>query len=247
MNPADSASCIPTVGRGELARVKKPGSHRWTTVVISLNSKYVRDAVTAGLTSLREAGIDPSPALLESIATYIELLLRWNQKLNLTTIRDPREMVSRNFSESFLAMRWLQDSGGVLLDIGSGAGFPGLALKLLLPSWKLILIEPNTKKCAFLSEAARTLGLSEVRVERARWQDLQCDVSCFTTITCRALGDHAELIRWARERLAPGGRLILWLGARDADEISTLGGWNWERVTVPGSRERVILAGMPQR
>lgn len=188
-------------------------------------------------------GIQPSPALLDSIAAYIELLARWNRKINLTAITDPRDMISRNFVESFLARRWLSSPEGRLCDLGSGAGFPGLALKLILPDWQVTLIESNSRKCAFLSEAVRALKLRDVLVERARWQEANIPVRSFNAITCRAVGEHESLIKWARRHLALDGRLLLWIGSGDADSIALLPGWSWERLLAPGSRERVILAG----
>lgn len=212
-----------------------------------LSSKYILDSVRSQREALRTAGIDPTPALLESIATYIELLLRWNLKVNLTAITDPQEMVTRNFAESFMAARWLTTAEGRLCDVGSGAGFPGLALKLLLPHWRVILLEPTVKKAAFLAEAARTLGLQNVEVARCRWEEagnaLGIESPSLDALTSRALGGYDELAEWAASHLKPGGRLILWLGEQDAQELESLNGWIWERRSVSGSRARVLLAG----
>jgi len=210
-----------------------------------LTSKYIRERTGSAADSIRQSGIDPTPALLDSIAAYTELLLRWNRKLNLTTITEPAEIVSRNFAESFLAARWLSASDGVLWDVGSGAGFPGLALKLILPRWRVHLVEPSTKKCAFLSEAARTLSFSDVHVERSSWQTADVAEHSVNAITSRALGGYAELAGWAARLLAPGGKLILWVGAQEAERLSGLSGWTWEHLEVPHSRERVILKGIP--
>lgn len=208
-----------------------------------LSSKYIRAAVEACAGTLRLAGIEPAPALLDAISTYIELLLRWNRKLNLTAITDPREIVTRNFVESFLAAHWLRGVEGRFCDAGSGAGFPGLALKLVLPRWKAVLIEPNIKKCAFLSEAARTLGLTGVEVKSCRWEESKVAESSLDAITSRALGGYPDLAAWARIRLRPGGRLILWLGAADAADLVKLKGWRWDEEPVPASRQRVLLVG----
>ncbi len=212
-----------------------------------LNSKYIRGRVAAGRDSLRAAGIDPAPALLDSISAYIELLLRWNRKLNLTTITDPHEIFTRNFLESFLAARWLPPAAGRLCDVGSGAGFPGLALKLILPNWQVTLIEPTTKKAVFLAEAARKLGMKGVEIERCRWQDSLVAPRSVDAITSRALGGYVELAKWSGTRLSPTGRLLLWLGMRDAPAMMALDQWSWERIAVPGSQERVILAGTPSK
>ena len=208
-----------------------------------LTSKYIRGAAISQLPALRAAGIDPAPALLDAMVAYIELLLRWNRKFNLTAITDPRQIVTRNFAESFLAARWLSADAGRLCDIGSGAGFPGLALKLVLPRWHVVLLEPTAKKAAFLSEAARTLALHNVEVLRCRWEDSDLAPASLDAVTSRALGGYEELEVWAQARLRPGGKLILWLGTQDAQQLECVQGWLWERIPVPASRERVILAG----
>ncbi len=212
-----------------------------------LTSKYIRGQIAAGQGSLRAAGIDPTPALLESISAYIELLLRWNRKLNLTTITDPLEILTRNFLESFFAARWLLPAAGRLCDVGSGAGFPGLALKLILPDWQITLIEPTTKRAVFLAEVARKLGMNGVEIERCRWQDSLVAPGSVDAITSRALGGYSELVKWSRTRLRPLGYLILWLGTRDAEVLTQSDGWHWQQEMVPGSRERVVLVGTPQQ
>jgi 16S rRNA (guanine527-N7)-methyltransferase len=208
-----------------------------------LDSKYIREAVSSSRDSLRIAGIDPAPALLDSISVYIELLLRWNRKMNLTALTDPHEIVVRNFAESFLAARWLHAEAGRFCDVGSGAGFPGLALKLILPRWHVILVEPSMKKGAFLAEAARALGLRGVEVASCRWEEAEVQESSLDAVTSRALGSYADLAEWARMRLQSVGKLILWLGANDAQQLAKLRGWHWEQDLVPGSRERVLLVG----
>ena len=210
-----------------------------------LSSKQISAAVDSGREALRGAGVEPTPALLDAIMSYIELLLRWNRKLNLTAITDPREIITRNFAESFLATRWLRAAEGKLCDVGSGAGFPGLALKLVLPGWQVALLEPSHKKGAFLSEVARTLQLGSVQVNCARWHESEIAENTLDAITSRALGGYAELTEWAYSRLRPQGKLILWVGANDAAELVKSGRWRWERQPVPGSRERVLLAGTP--
>jgi len=212
---------------------------------IVLNSKHIRDLVEASQDALRASGIDPAPPLLDSIATYMELLLRWNRKLNLTAITDPQEMVTRNFAESFLAARWLPVESGRLCDVGSGAGFPGLELKLVLPRWHITLLEPTVKKAAFLAEAARTLELQGVEIERCRWEDSKLSPGSLDAVTSRALGGYEELAEWARSRLKTQGKLILWLGGQTAKETRSISGWQWESLEVPLSRERVVLVGTP--
>jgi 16S rRNA (guanine527-N7)-methyltransferase len=197
--------------------------------------------------AIRAAGIEPDPALLEVMAAYCGLLLRWNRKISLTSITDPAEIVSRHFLESFYGARWLETDAGTLCDVGSGAGFPGLALKLVRPRWRVRLFELNLKKAAFLAEAARQLKLEEVEVVRERWQDAAVAPNSVEVVSARAVGNYEEIVDKAHEVLKPNGRLLLWLGAADSERLRQAPGWKWENEFLPGSRERVLLVGTPVR
>jgi len=220
---------------GERGPGKKP--------VRLLTSKLIEERLAARRDVLRASGIDPTPALLVAMAAYIELLFRWNQKINLTAITDLEEIISRNFAESFFGARWLGPEAGRYCDVGSGAGFPGLALKLVRPAWHATLLEPTVKKAAFLSEVGRTLGLRDLAVESARWQDSRIEPGTLNVVTARALGGYDALVEWAQSRLKSEGRLLFWVGAQDAREIKALAGWTWQTEAMPGARESVLLVG----
>jgi 16S rRNA (guanine527-N7)-methyltransferase len=96
-------------------------------------------------------GIEPSEAQITQIQTYIRLLLHWNLSLNLTSVGDPEGIVERHFGESMFLTKMLAVENCRLADIGSGAGFPGLAIKLICPTIRLTLIESNQKMCAFIA------------------------------------------------------------------------------------------------
>jgi 16S rRNA (guanine527-N7)-methyltransferase len=208
-----------------------------------LTSKHIEGRLATRREALRTAGVEPDASLLRSVATYIELLLRWNRKINLTTITDVDEIVERNFGESFLGAGYLPSQAGRYCDVGSGAGFPGLALKLVQPAWKAILLEPVGKKAAFLSEVGHALGVKGLEVEIARWQDSQIQPGTLDVVMARALGGYEELVEWANGRVKPQGRLMLWLGGHDAKAIQALPGWKWQVQPLPSSRERVLLVG----
>lgn len=105
--------------------------------------------------------------LAERISNYLDLLLVWNDRMNLTSVRDPREIVERHFGESFFLARHMQVSGS-LLDLGSGAGFPGVPIQLWHPRLQVTLAESQLKKATFLREVVRSLGLrTEVWAHRA--------------------------------------------------------------------------------
>src|SRR6201988_690783 len=109
-----------------------------------------------------QIAVDLQQVLL--IQQYIATLLRWNEKLNLTAIRDPLEILYRHFCESMYAAEALPLPAGRLADVGSGGGFPGLALKIVRPELHVFSIESNIKKATFLAEVVRELGLTDTRV-----------------------------------------------------------------------------------
>ena len=189
-------------------------------------------------------GVAATPALCLAIQKYIPVLLRWNEKIALTTITDPPNIVRFHFGESMFGASAVPIKEGRLADVGTGAGFPGLPLKLLLPSLDLVLVESNAKKASFLSECARELNLTGVEVNRGRFEDMKSTEHMFDYVTARALGGYAELAEWSRRRLAPSGSLVLWLGERDASETQKSSPFNWRApVPIPGSDRRVLLIG----
>ena len=193
---------------------------------------------------LQPYGISPSDALCDQIAAYIELLRRWNSKISLTTVNDPLEILRFHFGESVFGALPIDDKKSRLADVGSGAGFPGLAIKLYLPSLQVFLIEPNTKKATFLAEVGRILNLKSLEVLRFRMQDLPVEISDFHFITARALGRHDELLRWSQNRLVPHGEVALWLSYQDAVRLAKGSAYNWqELLKIPQSDHRVILRG----
>jgi 16S rRNA (guanine(527)-N(7))-methyltransferase RsmG len=183
---------------------------------------------------------------LMSIKKYLALLKRWNRTISLTAIEEDAEIVARHFGESIFAGSVVPMERGRLADVGSGAGFPGLALKIAFPELQVTLIEPNLKKSAFLREAQAALGLPGLEIVRSRYEDFQ-RVSGSLSFTCaRALGGYKRLLQWSKEVLEPNGRVILWLGIEDSNLLARTRGWNWALpVGIPESRRRVLLVGTP--
>ncbi|HEV2248170.1 MAG TPA: 16S rRNA (guanine(527)-N(7))-methyltransferase RsmG [Terriglobia bacterium] len=187
-----------------------------------------------------------SPETIDKLLIYLDLLIRWNRKINLTAIETPEECVTRHFGESFLISKVVKLTGS-LLDIGSGAGFPGLAIKLIAPDLDAALLEPTAKKRAFLKEVTRVCGLTRVEVvgnrleEFARAQEPQT----FALITIRAVGGLEPLIRNAAGLLKSGGHFCLWLGRQQVREIrDATPDFHWyEPFAIPISRDRCILTG----
>lgn len=184
--------------------------------------------------------------VIDKVIVYVDLLLRWNRKINLTSISNLEECITRHFGESFLLSNLLE-LGGHLLDIGSGAGFPGLALKLIAPQLEVMLLEPVSKKRAFLKEVARACDMGSIEVDGSRFDEFAGKevTRPFDIITSRAVGGLDSMVQSALTLLKPGGRICLWLGSQQVQAIR-MGNWdlNWfTPAAIPLSRDRVILMG----
>jgi 16S rRNA (guanine527-N7)-methyltransferase len=196
---------------------------------------------------LRDYSVSADASLCNKIRTYISTLLLWNRKISLTTVTDRAEILKFHFGESFFAASVVPIRDGRLADVGSGAGFPGIPLRMLIPGLELTLIESNSKKCAFLSEVARKLELDHVTVLHSRMEDIPVRPDQFDFITARAVGHHRDLLSWARQHLSGKGKVVLWIGAEDAEQVSHEIGWLWSPPKlIPGSKGRFIVAGSPK-
>lgn len=183
---------------------------------------------------------------LAKIAAYLKLLKKWNQVVPLTSIEDDAEIVARHFGESIFAGRFLSLGTGRLADVGSGAGFPGLPLKIVFPALRVSLIEPNVKKSAFLRELKDVLLMENVDIARSTYENLAPAPESFDFICSRALGGYRQLLQWSRHALNPSGRLVLWLGVDDSTSISRFEDWRWQLpINIPESKRRVLLIGQP--
>jgi 16S rRNA (guanine527-N7)-methyltransferase len=148
---------------------------------------------------------EPSVLLLDQLSKYLDLLLKWNARTNLSAIRTPEEIVSRHFGESLFAALHLQ-SASTLLDLGSGAGFPGLPIALACPHLAVTLAEAQNKKAAFLREVIRTLGL-QTNVWPHRAETFPADRR-FDVVTLRAVDNPGLALTTARRLLAADGMIL---------------------------------------
>ena len=230
-----------------------------------------------------------------SISIYVDILLRWNSRMNLTAIRDPEDIVQRHFGESLFAARQLfpvssvppvvkdfevvegeaetgdvvgsrrpGQSGGQptsgraalqrrvkgekvlasatsVADIGSGAGFPGIPIKLWAPQISLALIESNQKKSVFLREVTRSLTLMNVDIQNARAESLP--QASFDVVTLRAVERFDTILPTAAALLAPSGGLALLIGDAQVRQVKEiLPNFEVSRITpIPESLSRVLL------
>src|ERR1700683_263599 len=232
-----------------------------------------------------------SATQLQSISTYIDILIHWNARINLTAIRDEEEIVTRHFGESLFAARHLfprkqvreghdfssepalskrsapkgadgmqQKKAGAsapeglgearspkpearVADLGSGAGFPGVPIKIWAPNIDLTLIEPNHKKATFLREIARSLTLTYINIQSARAETIP--PSTFDVVTLRAVERLPKVLPTAAELLAPSGRLALLIPSSQLEPTrSTLPILTWDPpIHVPESQYRILLVG----
>jgi len=206
--------------------------------------------------SLVEEAAALSSAQLQDISTYIDMLLRWNARMNLTAIRDPEEIVVRHFGESLFAARHLfpRDTSrsnqstvakgrARVADIGSGAGFPGIPIKLWAPEIALTLVESNQKKATFLHEVVRSLTLTDIDIQNVRAEKVAPRPG-FDVVILRAVERFAEALPKAGSLVAASGRIGLLIGSAQLAARNLVGELSWaEPVPVPMPRARVLVVG----
>ena len=192
-----------------------------------------------------------SPAQLQNISTYIDLLLRWNARINLTAIRNEEEIVTRHFGESLFTARHLfpritqvpaEQSSASLIDIGSGAGFPGLPIKICAPEIQVTLIESNQKKATFLREVIRTITLTDINVFHGRAENHPNQAN---VVTLRAVEHFNTTLPIAANLVAPGGRLAILIGESQMATLKHLSptfAWR-DPIQIPMSSSRILALG----
>src|SRR5262245_33637707 len=191
-----------------------------------------------------EFGLRLEDKQVQQIQQYTKILLAWNDKINLTAIRDPLEILYRHFCESMYGSGLLPVENCRLADVGSGAGFPGLPLKLLRPDLEVFLIESNVKKATFMAEVIRELGLTGARVLVSRFEELGEEVAPLDFVCSRALGDFGRFLGWAGSPQVSATHVLFWLGGRDLDEVRSIPGWQWDSPKpMPHSLQRLLLQG----
>ena len=153
------------------------------------------------------------------LAAYLVLLERWNRAYNLTAVREPEAMVIRHLLDSLSILPWL--AGPRVLDVGSGAGLPGIPLAIAQPEYEFCLLDSNGKRTRFLIQATAELHLSNVSVVRSRAEDYR-PATLFNSVVSRAFATLAELAVDAGRLCAPTGRLLALKGVFPDDELARL-------------------------
>ena len=220
------------------------GGDCYSEPVLSLASAVTR--------AMRPFGLALDPEQVDQVSTYIGLLTSWGRVINLTTIREPDEILRRHFGESLYLASALQLTGN-LLDVGSGAGFPGLALKIVRHDLGVTLLEPGTKKRAFLKEVVRTCRFRGVEIRGEHVEEF-CETATgrFDFVTMRAVGSFRTVLPSIKRCLASTGRACLWLTgaevralAQSSPEFRRLFEWD-PPLRVPLSQDREIWVGRPR-
>jgi len=165
---------------------------------------------------IAEMQLGVSPAQQAQLMDYLGLMFKWNSVYNLTSLRDPMQMVTHHLLDSLAAVPAFTDARNVL-DVGSGGGLPGIVLSIVRPNMKVSMIDTVHKKTAFLTQVKAELGLANVTVYTMKVQELEVSDK-FDVITSRAFADLSDFINWSAHLLAEGGRYIALKGVAPEEE-----------------------------
>src|SRR6266404_1424088 len=161
---------------------------------------------------LRQLGLQVTERQLDQFLRYQQELLDWNTRINLTAITDPEEVLLRHFLDSLSLLLVYDRAETCLLDIGTGAGFPGLPLKIVRPQWQVVLLEATGKKVAFLQHIIEALQLKDVVALHGRAEELAHKAgyrASFDVVTARAVASLPTLLEYAAPFCRVGGQIIL--------------------------------------
>jgi 16S rRNA (guanine527-N7)-methyltransferase len=190
------------------------------------------------------SGSELNTAQLAALRIYLDTLVKWNKRVNLTAIRKPDEIVTRHFGESLFAARQLfpEPLAASVIDIGSGAGFPGIPIKIWNDAADLILIESHQKKAVFLRELVRALALKSVKVDAARAEEISAMAD---VVTLRGVERFEQILLTACQLLRRGGRLALLIGEAQVQAAKDmLSDFHWhDPIRIPLSTNRTLLIG----
>ncbi len=184
-------------------------------------------------------GLAPDSAQQESLLDYLALLLKWNSAYNLTAVRDPEQMVTRHLLDSLAVAPHF--SGEHVIDVGTGAGLPGVPLAVMFPGTRFALLDSNGKKTRFLFQVKTALRLDNMEIHHARVESFR-PPELFDAVVSRAFASLADMAAGCRHLLAPAGRLLAMKGAYPEEELAALGpAWQVRAVhalAVPGLDEQ---------
>ncbi|MCU0918895.1 MAG: 16S rRNA (guanine(527)-N(7))-methyltransferase RsmG [Burkholderiaceae bacterium] len=206
-----------------------------------------RTALRSGLEAL---SLLADEALLDRLLAYLDLLQKWNQAYNLSAVRDPQQMVHQHLLDCLAALpavdRHLRGREARILDVGSGAGLPGVVWALMRPNWAVCCVDAVAKKASFVRQVAAELALRNLQAEHARVEQL-CIVAVDVVVS-RAFASLADFTALTRQHLAPGGCWLAMKGRLPEEEIAALPAdvavFHVEPLQVPGLDARRCLVWM---
>jgi 16S rRNA (guanine527-N7)-methyltransferase len=211
------------------------------------------DLASALKSGVAELGLDLSDAQLGQLLDYLALIQKWNKVYNLTAVRDPAEMLTHHLLDSLAVIRPLRqqlqgrapaDGQGLrLLDVGAGAGLPGVVIAICCPEVAVTCVDTVAKKATFIQQAAIALKLSNLKGLHARVENL---TDHYDVVSSRAFASLADFVTWSREALAAGGVWMAMKGKHPVDELAALPAgvevFHVEQLSVPGlGAERCIV------
>jgi 16S rRNA (guanine527-N7)-methyltransferase len=182
-----------------------------------------KNSLSLFLDGLKQLGVEPKYTLLEQFFLYRQELLEWNSRMNLTAITDPGDVLLKHFLDSLSLLKVYDKSSTRLLDIGSGAGFPGLALKIVRPQWEVVLLEATGKKVTFLRHMIEMLQIEHVEAVHGRAEEFahkQEYRATFDLVTARAVASIPVLLEYAAPFCRAGGCVVLLKKGALDDELA---------------------------
>ena len=213
-------------------------------------SEALRPQLEAGVAAL---ALDLAPAQIDALMVFLDLLQKWNKVYNLTSVRDPQEMLTHHLLDSLAAVPALQrhvaglgkaeGARTALLDVGSGGGLPGVVLAICCPQVDVHCVDTVAKKAAFLQQAAAMLRLSNLRGIHARVENLD---GPYEVVSCRAFASLLDFTTWSRSAIAADGTWLAMKGKHPSEEMAALPAsvqvFHVEPLAVPGlDAERCIV------
>jgi len=190
----------------------------------------------------RKLDIHVQPGQADQFARHADALTEWNRKINLTAIESPMDMAVKHFLDSIVSSRYIKPHSS-LLDVGSGAGFPGLPLKVMIPSLRVTLVDATRKKVSFLNHVIQRLRLSDISALHSRVESLtRTREGMFDVIVCRAFSSLAGFVEKSLPLLAPDGVLMAFKGKVSAADMEQISGQNAHAVFLaPGKGDPTAL------
>ena len=187
-----------------------------------MHDKRLNDLLKKGLIEL---GLMPSEEQTNAFMTYLSELKKWNKTYNLTGLKEDKDIIIKHFFDSLLYLKTLPESEIRVADVGSGAGFPGLPIKIIRPEIEMYLIEPSRKKAAFLKHIIRQLGLRKAEVIEKRIEEIRANQELAELVdvaVTRALFSIEDFMKKASHIVKEGGTLILNKGPKVDEELKKL-------------------------